>query len=37
VLVFAGGLDVESGPPNQIFGDPRHPITQAFLGEAERS
>lgn len=31
VHVFAEGFDVEQGPPEQVFGDPRHPITQSFL------
>jgi polar amino acid transport system ATP-binding protein len=31
VHVFAGGLDVENGPPQQVFEDPRHPTTQSFL------
>ena len=31
VHVFAGGRDVESGPPDQVFGAPVHAVTQAFL------
>ncbi len=34
VHVFAGGYDVENGPPEQVFGDPQHAITQSFLKEA---
>ncbi len=37
VHVFAGGCDVESGAPAQIFGDPRHPTTRAFLKEETHS
>jgi polar amino acid transport system ATP-binding protein len=36
VHVFAGGKDVEHGPPAQIFGDPQHEITRAFLKDAGR-
>jgi polar amino acid transport system ATP-binding protein len=31
VHVFAEGRDVEHGPPRQVFGDPRHPVTRALL------
>jgi ABC-type polar amino acid transport system ATPase subunit len=31
VHVFAGGHDVEHGPPKQVFEDPQHPITRSFL------
>jgi ABC-type polar amino acid transport system ATPase subunit len=34
VHVFAGGYDVEFGPPDQVFGDPQHATTRAFLKEA---
>jgi len=34
VHVFAGGFDVEHGPPAQVFGDPQHPTTQSFLRQA---
>jgi polar amino acid transport system ATP-binding protein len=34
VHVFAGGHDVEHGPPDQVLGDPQHPVTRAFLTEA---
>ncbi len=34
VHVFAGGYDVESGPPAQVFGDPQHATTRSFLREA---
>jgi ABC-type polar amino acid transport system ATPase subunit len=36
VHIFAEGLEVESGPPEAIFEDPRHPITKAFLRRASR-
>jgi polar amino acid transport system ATP-binding protein len=31
VLFFDGGIIVESGPPEQIFSDPKEERTQAFL------
>jgi polar amino acid transport system ATP-binding protein len=31
VLFFDGGRIVESGPPEQIFSDPKEERTQAFL------
>jgi polar amino acid transport system ATP-binding protein len=31
VHVFADGVDVESGPPAAIFGNPQHPITKSLL------
>jgi polar amino acid transport system ATP-binding protein len=31
VYVFAEGNVVEFGPPKDVFADPRHPITKAFL------
>ena len=31
VLFFHGGTIVESGPPEQVFGDPRHERTREFL------
>ena len=34
VHVFGGGLVIESGPPAQIFEDPRHEATRHFLAEA---
>jgi polar amino acid transport system ATP-binding protein len=34
VHVFAQGLVVESGPPAQVFADPQHETTRAFLREA---
>ncbi|MGH7864588.1 MAG: amino acid ABC transporter ATP-binding protein [Candidatus Binataceae bacterium] len=37
VHVFADGHDVESGPPEVVFEDPRHVITRAFLREARPS
>jgi polar amino acid transport system ATP-binding protein len=33
VHVFGGGQVVESGPPAQIFGEPRTDVTRAFLAE----
>jgi polar amino acid transport system ATP-binding protein len=36
VHVFAGGYDVESGPPSTVFGSPQHDITRAFLEQAGR-
>ncbi len=36
VHVFAGGHDVEHGPPDRLFEDPQHEITKAFLLDAER-
>ena len=35
VHVFAGGHDVECGPPNQVFEAPQHDITKSFLAEAK--
>ena len=34
VHVFGGGRVIESGPPAQIFEDPRHEATRHFLAEA---
>jgi polar amino acid transport system ATP-binding protein len=31
VHVFAGGHDVESGPPARVFSDPQHDVTRAFF------
>jgi polar amino acid transport system ATP-binding protein len=36
VHVFAGGFDVESGPPEQVFEAPQHEVTRSFLGHAAR-
>jgi ABC-type polar amino acid transport system ATPase subunit len=36
VHVFADGHDVEHGPPEQLFGDPQHPVTKSFLSEAHK-
>jgi polar amino acid transport system ATP-binding protein len=36
VHVFADGLDVESGPPSKVFGDPRHPTTKSFLSQTAK-
>ncbi len=33
VHVFAGGFDVECGPPAKVFGDPQHATTRAFLAQ----
>ena len=33
VLFFDGGRVAESGPPEQIFGDPQHPRTREFLSK----
>jgi ABC-type polar amino acid transport system ATPase subunit len=37
VHVFAHGYDVEAGPPEKVFGDPRHDVTKAFLRAASRA
>jgi ABC-type polar amino acid transport system ATPase subunit len=37
VHVFAGGYDVEAGPPEKVFGDPRHDVTKAFLRAASQA
>ena len=34
VHVFADGHDVESGPPDEVFDDPQHSVTKAFVGGA---
>jgi ABC-type polar amino acid transport system ATPase subunit len=34
VHVFAGGYDVEHGPPERVFGDPQHETTRSFLQHA---
>ncbi len=31
VVFMDGGVIVESGPPEQVIGDPQHERTQAFL------
>ena len=36
VHVFAGGYDVESGPPTKVFEDPQHPTTQSFLAQTAK-
>jgi polar amino acid transport system ATP-binding protein len=36
VHVFAGGYDVEFGPPAKVFGDPQHATTRSFLKDAGR-
>lgn len=36
VHVFAEGFDVESGPSPDVFGDPKHPTTKAFLSQTAR-
>ena len=35
VHVFAGGHDVECGPPAEVFENPQHPTTRAFLNLAK--
>jgi ABC-type polar amino acid transport system ATPase subunit len=35
VHVFAGGYDVETGPPSQVFENPKHETTQSFLKQAK--
>lgn len=37
VHVFAEGHDVEHGPPDAVFGDPKHPVTRSFLAEAGKA
>ncbi len=34
VHVFAGGISVEHGPPEQVLGEPSYEITRSFLGLA---
>jgi polar amino acid transport system ATP-binding protein len=34
VHVFAGGYDVENGPPDEVLVNPRHEITRSFLQQA---
>lgn len=34
VFVFAGGHIVENGPPKEVFADPKHAVTRAFLKTA---
>ncbi len=34
VHVFAGGHDVENGPPEVVLVDPSHPVTRSFLAQA---
>jgi polar amino acid transport system ATP-binding protein len=36
VHVFADGLDVENGPPDELFGSPQHAVTKAFLADARK-
>jgi ABC-type polar amino acid transport system ATPase subunit len=36
VHVFAGGHDVENGPPSEVLGSPKHTITKSFLEKAGR-
>ncbi|MBI4890372.1 MAG: amino acid ABC transporter ATP-binding protein [Acidobacteria bacterium] len=36
VHVFAGGYDVEYGPPEEVFGDPKHETTRAFLKQTAK-
>lgn len=37
VHVFAEGHDVEYGPPDQVFSNPQHATTKAFLAEASHA
>jgi ABC-type polar amino acid transport system ATPase subunit len=37
VHVFADGHDVEHGPPDKVFNDPQHRVTQAFLADVARN
>jgi polar amino acid transport system ATP-binding protein len=37
VHVFADGHDVEHGPPEQVFGEPKHAVTRSFLAEAQKA
>jgi hypothetical protein len=32
--VFAGGHDVECGPPSRVLATPQHQITRSFLRQA---
>ena len=34
VHVFAGGYDVENGPPSEVLGSPKHEVTKSFLAKA---
>jgi ABC-type polar amino acid transport system ATPase subunit len=34
VHVFAGGYDVENGPPSEVLGSPKHDVTKSFLAKA---
>ena len=34
ILFFDGGLVAESGPPEQIFGNPQHERTREFVRRA---
>jgi polar amino acid transport system ATP-binding protein len=36
VVFMADGLIVEQGPPAELFGNPRHDRTRAFIGQIER-
>jgi polar amino acid transport system ATP-binding protein len=36
VHVFAGGLDVEHGPPEHVLGNPQHPTTRSFLEKTSK-
>ena len=36
VHVFAGGHDVEHGPPGKVFEDPQHAVTRSFLAKAKK-
>jgi ABC-type polar amino acid transport system ATPase subunit len=36
VHVFADGYDVESGTPEAVFEDPKHPTTKLFLSQTAK-
>jgi polar amino acid transport system ATP-binding protein len=36
VHVFADGYDVESGPPSEVFVNPKHPTTKLFLSQTAK-
>lgn len=37
VYVFAGGIVVECGSPNEVFENPQHPTTRSFLVQAKEA
>jgi len=36
VHVFADGYDVESGPPSEVFRNPKHATTKLFLSQTAK-